>query len=60
MELQRRAFGQYLNYLVNQKAKGTRVITLEEISIDAEIKVVSGRINDLKKRLATEKSRIEA
>lgn len=60
MDLQRRAFGQYLNYLTNHRAKGVRTITLENIPIDTEILQVADRIKDLKTRIATEKTRIEA
>ena len=50
LDLQRRAFGQYLNYLVNIRAKGAKsVITVDgEIKIDQEINSVGNRIKDVK------------
>lgn len=59
MELHLRSFGQYLNYLVNSKAKKVETVTLGQIPIDDEIHVVENHIKDLKIRIGETRLRIE-
>lgn len=47
LELQHRAFGQYLNYLIIHQSIQDKTTTMGSIQIEEEIRRVQTRINDV-------------
>ena len=59
MELDLRAYSQYMNYLTQHHAKGVKTVTLDKIPIGDEINVVAAQINDLKIKIKETRLRID-